>query len=260
MNGGQQWSDYGQPSQGNLNFVSTSFDPGRAQQSQQASYSSYAPNQEGSSFDDEPPLLEELGIDITSIFKKTGAVFSFGSTADGAYDSDLSGPIVFIFGLGFSHMLVGSSLFFLPPSKSDLGAAPDPPSPFALPPPRPPFKAGKVLFGLIIGWTIISSLGMSWLVNLLVGPGGDIGMYACCSILGYCLVPQIFLALFNLVVGRSVALSILAVFCILWSTRVASRFVVVRLKAKHIPVEEQRSLLAYPWLLIFSMFALLSAY
>jgi len=225
MNGGQQWSDYGQPSQGNLNFVSTSFDPGRAQQSQQASYSSYAPNQEGSSFDDEPPLLEELGIDITSIFKKTGAVFSFGSTADGAYDSDLSGPIVFIFGLGFSHML-----------------------------------AGKVLFGLIIGWTIISSLGMSWLVNLLVGPGGDIGMYACCSILGYCLVPQIFLALFNLVVGRSVALSILAVFCILWSTRVASRFVVVRLKAKHIPVEEQRSLLAYPWLLIFSMFALLSAY
>lgn len=225
MNGGQQWSDYGQPSQGNLNFVSTSFDPGRAQQSQQASYSSYAPNQAGSSFDDEPPLLEELGIDITSIFKKTGAVFSFGSTADGAYDSDLSGPIVFIFGLGFSHML-----------------------------------AGKVLFGLIIGWTIISSLGMSWLVNLLVGPGGDIGMYACCSILGYCLVPQIFLALFNLVVGRSVALSILAVFCILWSTRVASRFVVVRLKAKHIPVEEQRSLLAYPWLLIFSMFALLSAY
>ena len=130
MNGGQQWSDYGQPSQGNLNFVSTSFDPGRAQQSQQASYSSYAPNQAGSSFDDEPPLLEELGIDITSIFKKTGAVFSFGSTADGAYDSDLSGPIVFIFGLGFSHMLVGSSLFSLPPSppKSDLGAAPDPPS------------------------------------------------------------------------------------------------------------------------------------
>lgn len=138
MNGGQQWSDYGQPSQGNLNFVSTSFDPGRAQQSQQASYSSYAPNQAGSSFDDEPPLLEELGIDITSIFKKTGAVFSFGSTADGAYDSDLSGPIVFIFGLGFSHMLVGSSLFSLPPSppKSDLGAAPDPPSPLA-PPPSP---------------------------------------------------------------------------------------------------------------------------
>ena len=121
-------------------------------------------------------------------------------------------------------------------------------------------QAGKVLFGLIIGWTIITSLGMSWLVNLLVGPGGDIGMHACCSILGYCLLPQIFLALFNLVVGKSIALSVLALFCVLWSTRVASRFVVVRLKAKHIPVEEQRSLLAYPWLLTFSMFALLSLY
>jgi hypothetical protein len=101
---------------------------------------------------------------------------------------------------------------------------------------------------------------MSWLVNLLVGPGGDIGMHACCSILGYCLVPQIFLSLCNLVIGKSIVLSVLALFCILWSTRVASRFVVVRLKAKHIPVEEQRSLIAYPWLLIFSMFALLSLY
>jgi len=229
MNGGQ-WSDYGQQpdygqptqNQGNLTFVSSSFEPGRGQG--QTSYNT-SMNPTTSSFDDEPPLLEELGIDITSIFKKTGAVFSFGSSADGTYDSDLSGPIVFILGLGFSHML-----------------------------------AGKVLFGLIIGWTIITSLGMSWLVNLLVGPGGDIGMHACCSILGYCLLPQIFLALFNLVVGKSIALSVLALFCVLWSTRVASRFVVVRLKAKHIPVEEQRSLLAYPWLLTFSMFALLSLY
>ncbi|WZN59710.1 protein YIPF [Chloropicon roscoffensis] len=230
MNGQPNWSDYGQQppqgaaGQGNLNFVSTSFDPGRAQA--QPSYNTnYNNNTATTSFDDEPPLLEELGIDITSIFKKTGAVFSFGSTADGTYDSDLSGPIVFILGLGFSHML-----------------------------------SGKVLFGLIIGWTIITSLGMSWLVNLLVGPGGDIGMYACCSILGYCLVPQIVLSLAYLVIGKSVALSVIAVFAILWSTRVASRFVTVRLKAKHIPVEEQRSLLAYPWLLVFSMFALLSLY
>ena len=178
-----------------------------------------------SSFDDEPPLLEELGIDLSSIIKKTGAVFSFGATSEGTYDSDLSGPIVFILGLGFSHML-----------------------------------AGKVLFGLIIGWTILTSLGMSFLVQLLVGPGGDIGMHSCLSILGYCLLPQVFLSLCYLVIGKSVVLYVLALFCVLWSTRVASRFVVVRLKAKHIPVEEQRSLIAYPWLLVFSMFALLSLY
>mmetsp|Transcript_37000 Transcript_37000/g.80048 ORF Transcript_37000/g.80048 Transcript_37000/m.80048 type:complete len:232 (-) Transcript_37000:26-721(-) len=231
MNGqGGNWSDYGQQpmaNQSNLNFVSTSFDPGRAQAPNTSynSYNSSSMNPTTTSFDDEPPLLEELGIDITSIFKKTGAVFSFGSTAEGTYDSDLSGPIVFIIGLGFSHML-----------------------------------AGKVLFGLIIGWTILTSLGMSWLVNLLVGPGGDIGMHACCSILGYCLLPQIVLALFYLIVGKSAVLSILALFCVLWSTRVASRFVIVRLKAKHIAVEEQRSLLAYPWLLTFSMFALLALY
>mmetsp|Transcript_13136 Transcript_13136/g.33011 ORF Transcript_13136/g.33011 Transcript_13136/m.33011 type:complete len:123 (-) Transcript_13136:1185-1553(-) len=120
--------------------------------------------------------------------------------------------------------------------------------------------AGKVLFGLIIGWTILTSMGMSWLINMVVGPGGDLGMYSCCSILGYCLVPQIFLALAYLVVGKRLLLSVLAVICILWSTRAATRFVVTKLRANHIPVDEQRSLLAYPWLLTFSMFALLSLY
>ena len=153
MNGQPSWSDYGQGQQpmqggaGNLNFVSTSFDPGRAQSQPSYTTGGYGNNMTATtSFDDEPPLLEgrrplgyrqsgnplfsdslslslfallsrdlaELGIDITSIFKKTGAVFSFGSTADGTYDSDLSGPIVFILGLGFSHMLVSALAFSVP--------------------------------------------------------------------------------------------------------------------------------------------------
>ena len=63
MNGQPNWSDYGQqPPQGaagqrNLNFVSTSFDPGRAQA--QPSYNTnYNNNTATTSFDDEPPLLE----------------------------------------------------------------------------------------------------------------------------------------------------------------------------------------------------------
>jgi hypothetical protein len=122
-NGGQNWGDYGQQygqqadsnSQGyGLNFVSTSFTPqeGGAGTSQsvpmnnmsQGNYNTA--NATMSNFEDEPPLLVELGIDLSSILKKTGAVFSFGATTDGTLDSDLSGPIVFIFGLGFSHMLV----------------------------------------------------------------------------------------------------------------------------------------------------------
>lgn len=51
-------------------------------------------------------LRAELGIDIGAIFKKTRAVFSIKSQGDSAYESDLSGPIIFILGLGSSHMLV----------------------------------------------------------------------------------------------------------------------------------------------------------
>ena len=62
MNGGQ-WSDYGQQpdygqptqNQGNLTFVSSSFEPGRGQG--QTSYNT-SMNPTTSSFDDEPPLLE----------------------------------------------------------------------------------------------------------------------------------------------------------------------------------------------------------
>lgn len=162
---------------------------------------------------------------MSAIFRKTRAVFSIKSQADGIYDSDLSGPLLFIAALGFSHML-----------------------------------SGKVLFGYIIGWTLLTSMGMSWILNMVVGPGADIGMYACCSVLGYGLLPQVFLALLNVVVGKGVIMNGVAIFCILWSTRVATKFVVGKLRANHIPVEEQRALLAYPWILTFSMFALLSMY
>ena len=64
MNGqGGNWSDYGQQpmaNQSNLNFVSTSFDPGRAQAPNTSynSYNSSSMNPTTTSFDDEPPLLE----------------------------------------------------------------------------------------------------------------------------------------------------------------------------------------------------------
>ena len=49
-------------------------------------------------------LREELGIDITSIFKD-GSRVQLRLHGGRHAHSDLSGPIVFILGLGFSHML-----------------------------------------------------------------------------------------------------------------------------------------------------------
>ena len=60
------------------------------------------------SFDDEPPLLEELGINFDHIYKKTLAVLNpFSKTEAGIInETDLAGPLVFCLALGATLLLV----------------------------------------------------------------------------------------------------------------------------------------------------------
>ena len=67
-------------------------------------------------FSDEPPLLEELGVDMRRILSKTLAVVNPFKKIDTAVmtaqDSDLAGPVIFAISLGALLMFQGKSSFF----------------------------------------------------------------------------------------------------------------------------------------------------
>lgn len=115
------------------------------------SATSYAPAPGGAgaygSFEDEPPLLEELGIDVPAIVRRATAVLtlragkgrpSVSDDPDGGLD--MGGPLVFMLLLGVSHLLVG-----------------------------------KLYFGYILGWSVVGSSLLWVVVNGLAGTGGGDG-------------------------------------------------------------------------------------
>ena len=64
-------------------------------------------------FEDEPPLLEELGINFDHIYQKTVAVLNPWKTTDSSVvnEVDLTGPFVFCMALGAAMLMVGKVQF-----------------------------------------------------------------------------------------------------------------------------------------------------
>ncbi|VDM83671.1 unnamed protein product, partial [Strongylus vulgaris] len=144
-------------------------------------------------YENEPPLLEELGINFSHIKEKTFAVLNPAGTASPEViaDQDLAGPLVFC-------LLFGS---FISADKS-------------------------------------------------------ISFVCTASVLGYCLLPMALLSLITAVLsfkglfGYSV--SALAV---MWCSSSSSKLFVIALNMNH-----QRLLVAYPCVLLYSVFALLAIF
>ncbi|NWZ99357.1 YIPF7 protein, partial [Nesospiza acunhae] len=81
----------------------------------QPAYSPDAPSQLGyvDGFDEEPPLLEELGINFEHIWQKTLTVLNPMKPADGSImnETDLTGPMVFCLALGATLLMAGKVHF-----------------------------------------------------------------------------------------------------------------------------------------------------
>lgn len=73
----------------------------------------YFPLQKQGEFDNEPPLLEELGINVNHIWDKTLAVLNplRKSEATILNECDLAGPLVFCLAFGCFLMLAGKIHF-----------------------------------------------------------------------------------------------------------------------------------------------------
>ncbi|XP_059503463.1 protein YIPF5-like [Stegostoma tigrinum] len=109
--------------------------------------------------DDEPSLLEEIGINFDHIWQKTLTVLNPMKPADGSImnEADLAGPIVFCLAFGATLLL-----------------------------------AGKVQFGYVYGISILGCLAIHTLLNLMSITGVSYGCVT--SVLGYCLLPMIILS------------------------------------------------------------------
>ncbi|KAG7321191.1 hypothetical protein KOW79_015606 [Hemibagrus wyckioides] len=174
-----------------------------------------------SSFEDEPPLLEELGINFDHIWQKTLTVLHPMKAADGSImnETDLAGPMVFCLAFGATLLLTG-----------------------------------KIQFGYVYGISAIGCLGMYCLLNLMSMTGVSFGCVA--SVLGYCLLPMILLSSFGVLFSLQGLLGIILTAAIIgWCSFSASKIFISALA-----MDGQQLLVAYPCALLYGVFALISVF
>ncbi|KAK6524927.1 hypothetical protein TWF281_011819 [Arthrobotrys megalospora] len=176
-----------------------------------------------SGYDDEPPLLEELGINFGHIKMKTLIVLNPLASIDQHImdDSDLAGPILFCF-------LFGTFLLL----------------------------SGRVHFGYIYGCAFFGSVTLHWILNLMALPGVNINYIRSASVLGYCLLPLVFVSLFGVAfpMDGMIGFAVTSV-AISWCTYSSSAMFVAVLR-----VRDMRLLVAYPLALFYCVFGIMSIF
>jgi hypothetical protein len=173
--------------------------------------------------EEEPPLLEELGISPTRIFQKSVAVLNPLRT-DRTFDvsllheTDFAGPAALC-------ILLGSCLLF---------------------------AGGKVPFGSVYGLATMSCLAMYVLLTLMTTEG-SVTLGSVASVLGYCLLPIVVLSVFGVFLPLYSTLGfVCAALAVMWSSLSASKLFVMMVGDTH-----QRPLIAYPCALLYGTFALI---
>jgi hypothetical protein len=172
-------------------------------------------------WEDEPPLLEELGIHPDHILQKTLNVLNPMMTTEAAIagDSDLAGPIVFA-------LAFGSFIMF----------------------------SGKLYFNYIYGIGLLGCLAMYALLNLMSLSG--VSFVCVVSVLGYCLLPLVGLSGISVLFSLSGLVgNVVAGMAIFWCTVSASKLFVTALEMK-----QQQLLVAYPCFLLYGVFALITMF
>lgn len=186
----------------------------------------FEPNMNSTSYDpyaNEPPLLEELGINFDHITQKTLAVLNpFRKTDEQTInDSDLAGPLVFCFAFGCFLLI-----------------------------------SGKVHFGYIYGFSVCGCIAIYMLLNLM-SQCNPISIAMTISILGYCLLPMVILSGLAIIISLKAGLigNLVALFAVLWCSFSASKLFVL-----YLSLDNQQALVAYPCALLYGVFALLTIF
>ena len=109
-------------------------------------------------------------------------------------------------------------------------------------------------FGTIYAVFLIGCLGIYAVLNLMSHKG--IGLSCTASVIGYSLLPIVFLAALSIPVEmRGVAGAVCIPLAVLWCAHAASLFFVAALEA-----DDRRWLIAYPVALFYTCFALITIF
>ncbi|ELP94994.1 protein YIPF5, putative [Entamoeba invadens IP1] len=143
-------------------------------------------NVEDKPFENEPPLLEELGIDFKVIGKRIVTKLN-PLTKNDDYESDVIGSLFFGLLLGVAILLTG-----------------------------------KFRFGYVFGFTFVGSFAEYFVLSLLSVKKLDFSVVL--TNLGYSSYPLVVLAVASVFVSNKTILSIIAISGIAWCTLSSSRF------------------------------------
>lgn len=156
-------------------------------------------------------------------------------------DADLAGPLLFGFCFGMFLLLVRSdhqhichrTLLIFPAASK---------------------QSGKPQFGYIYGVALLGDLSIYFLLNLMSPTGID--AYRVSSVLGYCLLPLVITSLASIGLNLdSIVGYVLSITSIVWCAYSASGIFVSVLQ-----MQNQRYLVAYPVMLFYASFALLTVF
>jgi len=195
------------------------------------------PSSEYEDYSNEPPLLEELGVNVAEIAMKTRAVLllfsrrAYNTTGTNAGNptehllidnDDIVGPLAFQFLLAFTLLFTG-----------------------------------RVQFGVVYGASVVGFSLMAALVNLL-SPSG-VSPWKVVSILGYSFLPVNVLAAIKVIVpglpSRGASGTVAGLLAVAWCTVAATR-----LFERSCNMRDQRWLVAYPVALFYSCFVLITIF
>lgn len=171
----------------------------------------------------EPPLMEELGINLDQIRQKTWAVLTLQNLNDNRnilHEPDLAGPLVFLLSFGFLLLF-----------------------------------RGKIQFGYIYGLGTLGCLIIYFVVRLMAPK--RISFMCTVSVLGYCLLPMVVLSGLSILVNlrSTLAGNLFSVVAILWCAIGASNLLVTAIEMSY-----SRLVVAYPCALFYTVFALLTVF
>ncbi|KAH3677568.1 hypothetical protein WICPIJ_008975 [Wickerhamomyces pijperi] len=176
-----------------------------------------------SGYPNEPPLLEEIGINFQHIKLKTLAVLNPRGGFIGPEirnDADLAGPLLFCLIFGLFLLL-----------------------------------AGKVQFDYIYGVALFGTVSLFYFFKLM-SDEGNISFSGTASVLGYCLLPLVPIAFVGIFLDLNNFFGyLLSALSIVWSTYSASGIFVAVLGVRNI-----RLLIAYPLAMFYSIFVLMAIF
>ena len=114
----------------------------------------------------------------------------------------------------------------------------------------------RIEFGNIYGFGLSGCIAIYFLINLMSKRGQYVELYSCISILGYSLLPFCILAFISIFTDLNNAVGYGgSAMMVAWSTVTATRFFEYGLE-----MEDKKYLIAYPIILFYSVFMLLTMF